>query len=76
MSKLTAEQRAKLPASAFALPGGRYPINDKNHARNALSRVSQNGTPAEKEKVRAKVHSKYPAIGKKKPQPGDEYMVG
>jgi hypothetical protein len=25
----------------FALPGGRFPINDKVHARNALARVAQ-----------------------------------
>lgn len=67
MAKLTTEQRKKLPAKDFALGAGRYPINDPNHARNALSRVSQNGTPAEKEKVRAAVHHKYPDIGKSKP---------
>lgn len=62
MAKLTSEQRSKLRSSTFALPGRQYPINDANHARNALSRVSQNGTPAEKAKVRAAVHRKYPGI--------------
>jgi hypothetical protein len=67
MAKLTAKKRKHLPASAFAEPGERkYPVNDKNHARNALARVSQFGTPAEKAKVRAKVHKKFPTIGKKK----------
>jgi len=65
MAKLTAAQRKKLPKKEFALPGGRYPINDMSHARNALARVSQHGSPEEKKKVRAKVHKKYPSIGKK-----------
>src|SRR5699024_11412436 len=38
----------------------------KAHARNALSRVSQHGSPAEKKRVRAAVRRKYPSIGKKK----------
>lgn len=61
---LTAKARHAMPKSSFALPGERYPINDPNHARNALSRVSQNGSPGEKSKVRAAVHRKYPNIGK------------
>lgn len=63
MAKLTAAGRNKIKSSNFALPGKRYPIEDVSHARNALSRVSQNGTPAEKAKVRAKVHAKFPSIG-------------
>lgn len=39
--KLTAEQRRDLPATAFALPGRRYPIPDASHARAALSRASE-----------------------------------
>lgn len=62
--RLTAAQRHALPSGDFALPGGRYPINNPSHARNALSRVSGNGTPEEKAKVRAAVHRKYPGIGK------------
>lgn len=63
MSKLTTEQRNRMPQKEFALPGGRYPMNDPNHARNALARVSQFGTSLEKELVRRKVHEKYPNIG-------------
>jgi hypothetical protein len=66
MSKLTAAARKHIPAKNFALPGGRYPIEDASHARNALVRVSQHGTPEEKAKVRAAVHRKYPSIGVKK----------
>lgn len=64
MAKLTPTARSKLSASTFALSGRRYPIEDANHARNALARVSQHGTPAEKATVRAKVHSRFPEIGK------------
>ena len=65
MSKLGAAERHALPKKDFALPGGRYPIEDKAHARNALARVSQHGSPAEKEKVRAAVHRAFPGIGDK-----------
>jgi hypothetical protein len=41
MTKLTTAARKKLPASDFALPGGRYPIEDKAHARDAKARASQ-----------------------------------
>lgn len=61
--RLTADERNNLPEKDFALPGRRYPINDASHARNALARVSQHGTPAEKSKVRAAVRRKYPDIG-------------
>jgi hypothetical protein len=62
--KLTSEARKSLPKSDFVFPGERrYPIEDENHARNALSRVSQFGTPSEKKKVRSAVHRKFPAIG-------------
>lgn len=75
MTKLTSAARSALPKSSYALPAkiqksprggkqttGAYPIPDKNHARNALSRVAQNGTPAQKAEVRRKVHAKYPGI--------------
>jgi hypothetical protein len=64
MAKLTTAARKAIPSSKFALPGRRYPIEDAAHARNALARVSQHGTSSEKATVRAKVHSKYPDIGK------------
>lgn len=41
MSKLTTAARKKLPSSAFALPGGRFPVEDKAHARDAKARASQ-----------------------------------
>lgn len=63
MSLLTARKRNSLPGKEFAGPDRSYPINDPNHARNALSRVSEYGTPALKAEVRTKVHEKYPEIG-------------
>lgn len=63
MAKLTAEALKKIKGKDFALPGRRYPIEDRSHARNALARVSGNGTPAEKATVRRKVHAKYPDMG-------------
>lgn len=66
MAKLTSFERKRLRKSSFALPKKRaYPIPDKSHARNALARVSQFGTPEEKAKVRAAVHRKFPSIGSK-----------
>lgn len=41
MSKLTAAQRHALPASTFALPGGRFPIPDRSHAIDAKARASE-----------------------------------
>lgn len=65
MAELTTKGRKQLKKSSFALPGKRYPIHDLAHARNALARVSQYGTPEEKARVRAAVHRKYPGIGEK-----------
>jgi len=73
--KLKYATRKAMPKKDFAVPSARkggkggYPIEDKAHAKNALSRVSQFGSSAEKAEVRAKVHNKYPGIGKKKGVP-------
>lgn len=76
MAVLSYKTRAAMPKKEFALPSkkeggkGGYPIPDKSHARNALARVSQHGSPSEKATVRAKVHAKFPGIaleGLKKP---------
>lgn len=67
MSKLTTATRKKLPKSDFALPGGRYPVEDKAHARDAKARASQaynagRLTSAEKAKVDHKADA---VLGKK-----------
>jgi len=65
MARLTYKKRKTLTKKVFAIPGRRtYPIHDIAHARNALVRVSQFGSPEEKAKVREAVHKKYPGIGK------------
>ena len=64
MARLSSRTRRRMSSKSFALPGKRkYPINDKAHARNALARVAQHGTAAQKRQVRAAVHRKYPSIG-------------
>jgi hypothetical protein len=66
---LSTKDRKKLGKKSFALPGKRkYPIPDKSHARNALARVAQNGSPSEKRKVLAAVKKRFPSLGKKKPK--------
>lgn len=67
MPRLTWRHRERLPRSAFAIPErapapGSYPIPDAVHARNALARVAQDGTPAERARVRAAVHRRFPGI--------------
>ena len=63
MAKLTAKERNALPKSDFAIPSERaYPVPDVSHARNALARVAQHGTPAQQATVRAKVAQDFPGI--------------
>lgn len=67
MTKLTTEARKKLPQSAFALPGKRFPVEDKTHARDAKARASQGFnagrlSAAEKAKVDQKADA---VLGKK-----------
>lgn len=62
MAVLTAKGRDRMAQSKFALPDGRYPVNDPAHARNALARASQqlakgNLTPEQAAKVRHKAHA-------------------
>jgi hypothetical protein len=60
MAKLTSKGRAKIKTSNFALPGKRaYPIEDKSHAKAALSMVSRYGSTQEKKQVRSAVKRKY-----------------
>jgi len=51
-----------IPQSSFALPGQRYPIDTVKRARNALSRIAQNGTSEEKAKVSSAVQRRYSQI--------------
>lgn len=69
MARLTINQRKRLRKSAFAIPSkapgsGSYPIPDRAHAANAMSRVEQFGDAEERAEVREKVHKKFPGMGK------------
>lgn len=65
--KLSSTERDSLPSSDFAEPKKKkYPLEDKNHAKNALARVSEFGSAAEKNKIRAAVHKRYPGIQQEK----------
>jgi hypothetical protein len=62
----------KAPAGSYAVTkkvGGttvkKYPVDSLARAKNALARVGQHGTPAEKAAVYAKVKATYPALAKR-----------
>ncbi|MEV5451579.1 DUF6582 domain-containing protein [Streptomyces sp. NPDC052535] len=59
--------RKRMSSKQFALPKQKkYRIDDLAHARNALARVSQHGSPAQKKAVRKAVIRKYPSLKRKK----------
>lgn len=59
----TKSGRAKMAPASFGLPAQKkYRIDDQAHARNALARVAQNGSPAEQAQVKAAVARRYPNI--------------
>lgn len=61
--QLTTTKRDDLATGDFAIPETRsYPIHDENHARDALARVEQYGTPDEKSRVRSAVQKRYPQM--------------
>ena len=73
--KLSYQARQKLPDSAFAIPEKRkYPIQDIAHARNALARVAQHGTPEEQARVRAAVYRRYPELNPKNKKDYEDYI--
>jgi hypothetical protein len=41
MSKLTTDDRKEMPEKESALPGHKYPVEDKAHPRNAKARTAQ-----------------------------------
>lgn len=63
MARLTTTRRKSLDKGSFALPDERaYPLDTKNRARNALSRGSENATPAQQATINRAVRKKYPSI--------------
>lgn len=72
-AELTAEKRGKLKKPSFAIPEDRkYPIHDEAHARNALARVAQHGTPEEQRRVREAVKKKHEGIEVTEPKKDDD----
>lgn len=68
MTKLTTKARKNIPTEQFALPGRRYPVEDRAHAANAKARASQQEakgllSSAQKEKVDSAANR---VLGKKK----------
>jgi len=65
---LNARRRNKLPDSDFAGPDRSYPMDTLNRARNALARSAQQVgktlTQAQADAIAAKVHKRWPSIGK------------
>jgi hypothetical protein len=59
MAKLTAAQRKSAPKAG---PKGSFPIPDKSHAVQALREKKFAPNPAA---IVAKVHAKFPNVGKK-----------
>lgn len=60
---LTYRERMKLPIGEFVFPEKRaYPIPDEDHARNALARVAQHGTPEEQREVCKAVADRFPEV--------------
>ena len=61
----TKSGRKAMSSKSFALPRAKkYRIDDLPHARNALARVSQRGSPAQKKAVRSAVVRKFPSLKK------------
>lgn len=63
MAKLTAKKRKAMPKGEFAGPGKSFPVNDKTHARMAISGATRsqragNISPGEAAKIKAKARKK------------------
>lgn len=63
MGLLSAGKRKKMPKSEFAGPGRSFPVNDKNHARLAISGATRseragNISASEAAKIKAKARAK------------------
>ena len=60
---LTADKRKKMAQALFAMPGHRFPINDKEHARLAISGASRaehagNISTSQEASIKAKARAK------------------
>jgi hypothetical protein len=63
MTKLTAEKRKMMAKALFAGPGRSFPVNDKEHARLAISGATRseragNISASEEARIKAKARAK------------------
>jgi hypothetical protein len=59
-------KRQKMKSSSFAIPSKRkYPINTPGRRKNAIARVQQHGSPAEKRAVFSAIRRKDPGLAKR-----------
>jgi len=63
MSKLSKAKRDAMPPSEYALPGKRFPLNDANHQRAAISGATRaeragNISPSQEASIKAKARAK------------------
>jgi hypothetical protein len=72
MAVLTDTRRDNLSDDDFALPGRRFPIENKLHARAALDMAHRGTTPEEAAQVRSAVYKRYPDM---KPSFTDKIVV-
>ena len=73
--KLTAAKRRKMPKSSFAGPGHSFPINDKVHAKMAISGATRsehagNISDSTAEHIKAKARAK---LGRQHEKPMNEH---
>lgn len=65
MAKLSAKERKALKTSSFALPATReYPIQDRDHAKAALS-LEHNASPQQQAVINRAIDKKYPGLRSK-----------
>lgn len=57
MARLTSKARKALPKSDFAGPGRSYPMQDKAHARAALSYGARYASPATLSKIKSRARA-------------------
>lgn len=59
-------KRSKMPKTAFAIPSKKkYPINTPGRRKNAIARVEQHGSAAEKRAVYSAIRRRDPGLAKR-----------
>jgi hypothetical protein len=75
---LTAAARKKIPTGLFCGPGRSFPVHDKAHVRNALSRLPQSTrfSPEQKARILACIKRRAKQLGVEAGSGGDEKALG